>query len=480
MANVHPLTPASTPPRRLKSINPANGEEMKTFLALTPKVLFEKIARADEVFAIYRRFSFAQRADILLRAADILEAEKSHWGRLMSLEMGKTLQSGVDEAAKCIWVCRYFAEHASRMLTAENVKTGADESYVCFQPLGLILAVMPWNFPFWQVFRFAAPALMAGNVVVLKHASNVPQCALAIEEIFRRAGLPEGVFQTVLIGSDRVEELVRDPRVRAVTLTGSDEAGASVASQAGKNLKKAVLELGGSDPFIVMPSAHMEEAVNTGVTARMINNGQSCVAAKRFFLHEAIAEAFLDRFVRAVGELRVGNPLEATTQIGPLATADIRDRVARQVDESVRLGARILVGGKKIEGPGNYYMPTVLTAIPENAPAYHEEVFGPVALIFKVRSLAHAIELANRSRYGLGSSLWSTEETEHELFVNEIEAGMAFINGMVSSDPRLPFGGVKNSGYGRELSHFGIREFVNIKTVWKKTGHQDSASHGTE
>jgi succinate-semialdehyde dehydrogenase/glutarate-semialdehyde dehydrogenase len=468
MGAIHLLRPSQA--KKIRSINPATGEELKAYSAATAEEVDTKITRAAEVFRTYRQFTFAQRAELLSGAADILEAEKAHWGRLMALEMGKTIPSGIEEAGKCAWACRFYAQNAATLLAPEFVSTQADESSICYQPVGPVLAVMPWNFPFWQVFRFAAPALMAGNVVLLKHASNVPQCALAIEEIFARAGFPEGVFQTLLIGSDQVTQVIEDPRVRGVTLTGSDEAGSKVASEAGRHLKKVVLELGGSDPFIVMPSAHLDLAVETAVKARIVNNGQSCIAAKRFIIHEAIADAFESRFVKAMSELRVGNPLEAKTQLGPLATPEIRETVARQVEESVQVGARVLTGGKRIEGAGNYYEPTVLTDISPEAPAYHEEVFGPVASLFRVKNLEEALALANDSRYGLGSSFWSTDVSEQTRFVEEIQAGMAFVNGMVASDPRLPFGGIKDSGYGRELSQVGIMEFVNIKTVWIKRG----------
>jgi succinate-semialdehyde dehydrogenase/glutarate-semialdehyde dehydrogenase len=455
----------------IATINPTTGETIRSFEPLSDAEIEQKMARAIEAFREHRRTPFAERARMMKRAAEILEAEKQTFARTMTIEMGKPLKAAVDEAAKCAWVCRYYAEWAERFLADEEVESNATRSYVHYQPVGPVLAVMPWNFPFWQVFRFAAPALMSGNVGLLKHASNVPQCALAIEDIFRRAGFPEGVFQTLLIGSDRVGPLIDDERVRAVTLTGSEAAGSQVASQAGKRIKKSVLELGGSDPFIVMPSADMEEAAKTAIKARTINNGQSCIAAKRFIVAESIYDEFERRFVEGMEALRVGDPLEETTDIGPLATADVLKDLDEQVRKSVEAGARVLTGGHRLERTGFYYAPTVITDIPVDSPAYSEELFGPVALLFRVRDAEDAIRVANDSVFGLGSSAWTNDEGERSLFIKELEAGSVFINGMVASDPRLPFGGVKHSGYGRELSAQGIREFVNIKTVWiKETG----------
>jgi len=457
----------------ISSINPATGEVLKTFEALNERELEEKLSRAAAVFREHRRTTFHDRAAMMNRAAEILESEKKSFARTMSLEMGKPINAAIQEAEKCAWVCRYYAENAERHLTDEHVATNATRSFVCFQPLGVVLAVMPWNFPFWQVFRFAAPALMAANTGLLKHASNVPQCALAIEEIFSRAGFPEGAFQTLLIGSDAVQGLLEDPRVAAATLTGSEPAGRSVASIAGQQIKKTVLELGGSDPFIVMPSADFEAAVSTAVKARTMNNGQSCIAAKRFIVHEEIYDRFESEFVAAMKLLRVGNPLVESTDVGPLATKQILDDLDEQVKVSVAAGAKILTGGRPIEfadelAGGNFYEPTVLADIPKDSPAYRDELFGPVAALFRVNSLNQAIELANATNFGLGSSAWTNDESERERFIDELEAGSVFINGMVASDPRLPFGGVKHSGYGRELSYFGIREFVNVKTVWIK------------
>jgi succinate-semialdehyde dehydrogenase/glutarate-semialdehyde dehydrogenase len=457
----------------IASINPATGETLQSFEPLSQAQLEQKIQLAQDTFHRYRRTGFDERAGMMLRAAEILETEKKDFARVMTLEMGKPINGAVQEAEKCAWVCRYYAEFAEKYLARESVETQATKSFLQFQPLGVVLAVMPWNFPFWQVFRFAAPGLMAGNVGLLKHSSNVPQCALAIESIFRRAGFPEGVFQTLLIGSDLVQSVLEDSRVAAATLTGSEPAGRSVAGLAGNQIKKTVLELGGSDPFIVMPSADIDAAVTTAVKARTINNGQSCIAAKRFIIHAQIYDEFEKRFVAGMQQLRVGDPLIESTDIGPLATEQILRDVAEQVQVTVAAGAKILTGGQKFKAEGdlargNFYEPTVLVDVPEGSPAYQDEIFGPVASLFRVAGIDEAIELANATSFGLGSSAWTNEDAERDRFVAEIEAGSVFINGMVASDPRLPFGGVKRSGYGRELGEFGIREFVNIKTVWIK------------
>jgi succinate-semialdehyde dehydrogenase / glutarate-semialdehyde dehydrogenase len=450
----------------IATINPANGETLKTFQSLTNSQLEEKLERAAGAFSSYRHTAFAEREAMMLRAAASLESDKSRLARMMTVEMGKPIKGAVQEIEKCALVCRYYAETAKKHLADQMVATNAARSYVHFEPLGPVLAVMPWNFPFWQVFRFAAPALMAGNVGLLKHASNVPQCALAIEEIFEQAGFPRGVFQTLLIGSEQVERVIADRRVAAATLTGSDRAGRSVAAIAGKQIKKTVLELGGSDPFIVMPSASMNEAVTTAVRARTINSGQSCIAAKRFIVAADIYAEFERRFVAEMKGLTVGDPLKDSTDVGPLATEQILKDVERQVSISVAAGAHLLCGGKRLEGAGNFYEPTVLANIPAGSPASCEEVFGPVAMLFRVRTIDEAIELANSTSFGLGAAAWTNDADEQSRFIEELEAGCVFINGMVASDPRLPFGGIKNSGYGRELGEFGIREFVNIKTVW--------------
>ncbi|HEX6533050.1 MAG TPA: NAD-dependent succinate-semialdehyde dehydrogenase [Gemmatimonadaceae bacterium] len=464
----------------IRSINPATGDVLGTYEELTDAELEERLARAAAAFARHRRTSFDDRARRMLRAADLLEREKEALGRLMTLEMGKPIRSGIDEAAKCAWVCRYYAEHAERFLADEIVPTDDRRSFIAFQPLGVVLAVMPWNFPFWQVFRFAAPALMAGNVGLLKHASNVPQCALAIEDVLRRAGFDGDEFQTLLIGSRRVAGVIADARVEAVTLTGSERAGSEVAAAAGRAIKKTVLELGGSDPFLVMPSADVEAAVRTAVKARTINNGQSCIAAKRFIVHERIADEFTRRFVPAMEALVVGDPLDERTDVGPLATPAIRDDLDAQVRRSVESGARLLTGGHPVEGAGNFYEPTVLADIPDGAPARREELFGPVASLFRARSLDDAIRIANETSFGLGAAAWTNDEAECERLVAELESGQVFINGMVASDPRLPFGGVKRSGYGRELGVFGIREFVNVKTVVVGKGRASVTSGGSE
>lgn len=453
----------------IATINPATGETLKTFEAITDAAIESKLELADRRFREFRQTSFEQRAGWMLKAAEILERDSEKFGKIMTLEMGKTLKSAIAEAKKCAWVCRFYAENAAKLLADVPGETDASKCFVRYQPLGPILAVMPWNFPFWQVLRFAAPALMAGNVGLLKHASNVPQCALAIEEIFTEAGFPEGAFQTLLVGSNKVAGIIEDERVKAGTLTGSEPAGASFASLAGKNIKKTVLELGGSDPFIVLESADIEAAIATGVTARTMNNGQSCIAAKRFILAEAIADKFLTGFVEKFEKLKVGNPMEADTDIGPLATPDMVAEIDEQVRASIEKGAKVLTGGSRLsELPGNFYPPTILTDIPPDCPAYEEEFFGPVALVFRVSGIDEAIELANSTPFGLGASAWTTETAESDRLISEIEAGAVFINGLVKSDPRLPFGGIKRSGYGRELSREGILEFVNIKTVWIK------------
>jgi succinate-semialdehyde dehydrogenase/glutarate-semialdehyde dehydrogenase len=452
------------------STNPATGETLRSFEALSMAQVEEKIKLAADAFSSYRHTLFAGRAQMMIRAAEILETEKESFGRLMTTEMGKPLRAAIEEAAKCAWACRYYVEQAAVFLADEVIPTNATRSFIRYQPLGPVLAIMPWNFPFWQVFRFAAPALMAGNVALLKHASNVPQCALAIEEIFQRAGFPKGVFQTLLIGSDQVQSLLDDPRVVAATLTGSESAGSEVASAAGKRIKKTVLELGGSDPFIVLPSADLDETVATAVKARTINNGQSCIAAKRFIVAAEIADEFERRFVKGMESLKVGDPMEETTDVGPLATGDILATLDEQVTQTVAGGARLLTGGKRLERPGYFYAPTVLTDISHDSPAYCDEIFGPVASLFRVSNLDEAIRLANDTPFGLAASAWTNDEEEQSRLIEEIEAGLVFINGMVASDPRLPFGGVKRSGYGRELGIHGIREFVNIKTVWIKAG----------
>jgi succinate-semialdehyde dehydrogenase/glutarate-semialdehyde dehydrogenase len=449
----------------IATVNPATGETIRTFEPATEQVIYEKLDLAAAAFLEHRRLSFPERSALMLRAAEILENEKDALGWLMTLEMGKPINAAIAEAEKCASACRYYADKAESFLADERVTVKDGKAWIVFQPMGVVLAVMPWNFPFWQVFRFAAPALMAGNVGILKHASNVPQCALAIEDIFERAGFARGVFQTLLVGSSAVEAIIADPRIHAVTLTGSECAGREVAGAAGRNLKKAVIELGGSDPFIVMPNAEFDAAVETAVTARIINNGQSCIAAKRFIVHEAVYDAFMQGFVGRVSSLEVGDPMDSETQVGPLATAQIREDLERQVKQTVAAGARVLTGGTRLEGPGFYFAPTVLSDIPAGSPAEVEELFGPVASVWRVASIDDAIARANGTSFGLGASAWTNDEEECRRFIREIEAGLVFINGMVASEAALPFGGVKSSGYGRELGEFGIREFVNIKSV---------------
>jgi succinate-semialdehyde dehydrogenase/glutarate-semialdehyde dehydrogenase len=450
----------------IASINPATGETIRTFDALDDAAIEAALARASSAFRVNRERSFVERATRMRRTAELLAERKNGLGRLITIEMGKPVKAAVAEVAKCAATVRYYAEHAEEYLADEHVETEAKQSFIRYEPLGPVLAVMPWNFPFWQVFRFAAPALMAGNVALLKHASNVPQCALAIEETFRDAGFTDHEFQTLLIGSQQVESIIADERVRAVTLTGSEPAGASVASIAAKHIKKAVLELGGSDPFIVMPSANLDDAVATAVKARVVNNGQSCIAAKRFIIHESIADEFEKRFVAAMSSLKVGDPLDESTDIGPLATPQIDDDIESQVNQSVAAGAKLLTGGHRLGARGNFYAPTVLAQIPDDAPAAREETFGPVASLFRAHNIDEAIRIANDTPFGLGASVWTNDRAEMDRFIANIDTGQVFINAMVASDPRVPFGGTKRSGFGRELGAYGIREFVNVKTVW--------------
>jgi succinate-semialdehyde dehydrogenase / glutarate-semialdehyde dehydrogenase len=449
----------------IASINPTTGEKLKEFSAIDDREIEAKLAKAERAFARYRRTSFEQRAKCLNAAADLLEREKDRLARIMTLEMGKLLRAASDEIEKCVRGCRYYAENAEGFLTEKKVETETAQNFVRYEPIGPVLAIMPWNFPFWQVFRFAAPALMAGNIALLKHAANVPQCALAIEDIFQRAGFPDGVFQTLLIETKAVRGVIDDPRVKAVTLTGSERAGSEVASAAARQIKKSVLELGGSDPFIVMPTADFEATLKTGIAARIQNAGQSCIAAKRFIVAEKTYERFVSQFVTRMRALKVGDPLDPETEIGPLASEAILQGVDEQVQKSIAAGAELLTGGKRIDRPGFFYEPTVLANIPRESPGYREEIFGPVACFFRAADAADAIRIANDSSFGLGASAWTNDAAEKELFAKELVAGMVFINSMVASDPRLPFGGAKRSGFGRELGAEGIHEFVNIKTV---------------
>jgi succinate-semialdehyde dehydrogenase / glutarate-semialdehyde dehydrogenase len=450
----------------IATINPYTGETLRVFEPITPEQLNSKLDLAAATFSSYRKTAFADRARCMSRVADILERDKQRLGRLITIEMGKPLAASVQEIEKCALACRYYAEHAEQYLADEVVKTNASKSFIRYLPLGPVLAIMPWNFPFWQVIRFLAPALMAGNTGLLKHASNVPQCALEIERICLEAGFENGVFQTLLVGVEHVDSMLGDRRIAAATITGSEDAGIKVAVGAAKRVKKVVLELGGSDPFIVMPSADLDAAVATGVRARTINTGQSCIAAKRFIVAEQIADEFERKFVAAMMALKLGDPLDPGTEIGPLATANGVRTLHADVTKTLEAGARALTGAEPVNGKGFFYAPTVLTDVPVGSPAYCEEFFGPVASLFRVRDINHAIKIANDTRFGLGASAWTTDPAEQEQFANELDAGMVFINSMVVSDPRLPFGGVKMSGYGRELSVQGIREFVNIKTVW--------------
>jgi succinate-semialdehyde dehydrogenase / glutarate-semialdehyde dehydrogenase len=459
----------------IATINPATGATLKEFAALTGAEIDSKLALAQQRFETYRYTTFEQRATWLHRASEILIEQKERLGAVMTQEMGKPLAAAVAEVEKSAWVCRYYADHAAQFLADQPVETDASHSFICYQPLGIILAVMPWNFPFWQVFRFAAPALMAGNVGLLKHASNVPQSALEIEAVLTQAGFPAGAFQTLLIGAEQVTQVINDDRVKAAALTGSEPAGASLASAAGKQIKKTVLELGGSDPFIVLESADLDAAVATAVTARMINNGQSCIAAKRFIIQDTIADAFNERLVQRYAALKLGDPMHPDTDVGPLATPTILKELDAQVRAGVASGGKLLIGGdldaitlsSELQ-QGNFYPPTILADLPPDSPTRQEEFFGPVALLFRVPNLESAIQLANETSFGLGASAWSQEPAEIERLARDLEAGSVFINGMVKSDPRLPFGGIKRSGYGRELGAEGIREFVNIKTVWMK------------
>src|SRR5579875_666200 len=448
------------------SVNPATGVVEATFPGHTPDEVDRRIGAARDAFERYRRTSFADRARWMLAAADILDAEQPDVARMVTAEMGKTFASAKAEVAKCALALRWFAEHAERLLAEEPVASSGSRASVRYEPLGPVLAVMPWNFPLWQVIRFAAPALMAGNVGVLKHASNVPQTALFLEDLFRRAGVPEGVFTTLLISGASATKLVADERIAAVTLTGSEQAGRSVAAAAGDAIKKCVLELGGSDPFIVLESADLDRAVAVGVQARVQNNGQSCIAAKRFIVVDPVADEFVERFSASMAQLTVGDPMDPKTDVGPLVSEPARAEIATQVDDARSKGATLHCGGKALEGPGWYYAPTVLSGVTPAMRAYDEELFGPVAVIERARDLDEAISLANRTSFGLGASVWSGDPDEQRRCIEGIEAGMVFVNAMVASMPELPFGGVKRSGYGRELSGLGIREFTNAKSVW--------------
>jgi succinate-semialdehyde dehydrogenase / glutarate-semialdehyde dehydrogenase len=454
---------------KITSINPANGETIKTYDEMTPEEVASAVENSHGTWRSWRKTAFAERGRLMMRAAVILRERKHELAKLMALEMGKPVMQGIAEAEKCAWVCDYYAENAEAHLAPDLIKTEGSKSYVAFEPLGVVLAVMPWNFPLWQVFRFAAPALMAGNTGVLKHSSNVPGCALGIEEIFTQAGFPRGAFRTLLIGSRQVQGVIEHPRVRAVTLTGSTPAGKSVAAQAGAALKKTVLELGGSDPYVVLEDADLELAVRTCVNSRLINSGQSCINAKRFVIVEPILPAFTERYVALMRSKKVGDPLLEETDVGPLARRDLRDELHQQVRASIAQGARLLLGGEIPSGSGAYYPPTVLADVRPGMPAYDDELFGPVAAIIRASNEEDAVRIANDSVFGLGAAVFTGDVKRGERVARELEAGSTFVNALVASDPRLPFGGIKQSGYGRELGSYGIKEFVNVKTVYIKT-----------
>ncbi|MBI3777887.1 MAG: NAD-dependent succinate-semialdehyde dehydrogenase [Gammaproteobacteria bacterium] len=452
----------------METINPATGERLKTFDTWNDRQTEAALAEAAAATMAWQAASFAERARLFRNAAAELRGNSAHYAGLITLEMGKIIREARAEVEKCAWGCEFYAEHAEAFLRDEKIETDAGASYVAYLPLGTVLAVMPWNFPFWQVFRFAAPSLMAGNTALLKHASNVPQCALAIEEIFHKAGFPRGVFRTLMISAAQAEKVIADPRVHAVTLTGSDTAGRKVAAAAGANLKKSVLELGGSDAFIVLPDADLEPAASVGVASRFLNAGQSCIAAKRFILTETIADDFVELFKQKAHALRLGDPAREDTELGPMARADLRDQLHKQVTDSVTMGATFALHGGPAAGPGFFYEPTIIDHVRPGMRAYEEELFGPVAIVIRAKDEEDAIRIANDNRYGLGASLWTRDLDKGARLARRIQSGASFVNGLVKSDPRLPFGGIKASGYGRELSVHGIREFVNVKTIWIK------------
>ncbi len=452
----------------IETINPANNQLVKSFDEYSSEQVSLIIEKAQTAFLTWRETSFMERSKLMFKAASMLRNNKNKYANIMTIEMGKPITQAIAEVEKCAWVCDYYAENAESFLSEEFIQTDASESYVQFDPLGIVLAVMPWNYPFWQVLRFAAPALMAGNVALLKHASNVPMSALAIEEVFSEAGFPKNVFNTLLIGSKQVQDVIENPFVKAATLTGSEPAGKAIASSAGKELKKTVMELGGSDPFIILNDANIKEAVKDGVTARILNNGQSCIAAKRFIMVEEIANEFETEFVKRMKELVVGDPMDDNTELGPIAREDLLEELDWQVKETVKQGGKILTGGERVDREGAFYQPTVLRNVKKGMLAYSEELFGPVAIMIRAKDENDAIEIANDTPFGLGASIWTSNIKKAKILTKQIDSGAVFINGFVKSDPRLPFGGVKTSGYGRELSHYGIKEFVNIKTIWIK------------
>ena len=450
----------------MKAINPATNILIKEYEEHSSAEVKTIIDRVNTEFKKWRETDFAHRSNLMHKAAEILRFDVEKYARLITIEMGKTIRESRAEVEKCAWVCDYYADNAQKFLRDEIIRTDASKSFLSFEPLGVILAVMPWNFPFWQVFRFAAPSLMAGNAAVLKHASNVPGCALAIENIFQKAGFPPDLFRTLMIGSDKVKEVIENDAVKAITLTGSEPAGSSVASIAGREIKKTVMELGGSDPFIVLEDADFPSCIATSATARMLNTGQSCIAAKRFIVVKPILKRFEEEQTTIMSSMTIGDPLDEKTQVGPMARLDLLEEIENQVNQSIAKGAKALCGAKRMDSIGAYYLPTVLTDVSKGMPAYDEETFGPVSSIIPVRDLEEAIEVANSSRFGLGASIWTQDLEKAEWAARKIESGSVFINGLVKSDPRLPFGGIKKSGYGRELSHYGIKEFVNIKTIW--------------
>lgn len=450
----------------MKAIDPSSDQLIQEYAVHSESDVQRSIEQTQQTWLRWKHTEFQERQELMHNAASVLRDNMAKYAKLMTLEMGKVITGSRAEIEKCAWVCEYYADHAQEMLADERVETSASRSFVAFEPIGIVLAVMPWNFPFWQVFRFAAPALMAGNAGLLKHASNVPGCALAIEDVFRKAGFPEDLFSTLMIGAPAVDTVIEHPHVKAVTLTGSEPAGSHVASTAGRVLKKTVLELGGSDPYIVLDDADLDACARTSVDARMINTGQSCIAAKRFIVVDSMLKEFEARQVRIMSEMTMGNPLLEETQVGPMARQDLRDELHAQVVSSLNEGAKLLLGGEPVDGPGAFYHPTVVTNVSRGMSLYHEETFGPVSAIIPVRDEEEAIAVANDSDFGLGASLWTGNVKSGEALARQIESGSVFVNGMVVSDPRLPFGGIKNSGYGRELSQFGIREFVNIKTIW--------------
>ncbi len=450
----------------ISSINPYNSEVLEEFVEYKDHQIEKALNNGQKAFREWSNTSFSHRRDLMLKCADVLEQDIEKLSRIITLEMGKLISESRAEINKCAWVCRYYADHAETFLRDEKLDVEEADSYLVYDPLGIVLAIMPWNFPFWQVFRFAAPGLMSGNVGILKHASNVPQCALAIEEVFKASGFPEGTFQTLLIGSNKVPKIIDDSRIKAVTLTGSDIAGRRVAERAGKNLKKLVLELGGSDPFIILKEADLKKSVDTAVKARMINCGQSCIAAKRFIIEESIFDEFIDLFNKAFSTLKGGDPLSDQVDYGPMAREDLAAEIDHQVEASVNLGAKILTGGQRPSTKGSFYQPTILTHVKPGMPGFDEELFGPVASVISARDASDAVDIANNSRFGLGASLWTQDRDKAWELARRIETGAVFVNAMVASHPKVPFGGVKDSGYGRELSYLGIREFMNAKSIW--------------